>query len=53
LQTIAYKQFKLPEHSKESIWLLTNATQKSKVFTAFFCREKNTTCKIQTNEQKD
>ncbi|MEM2050981.1 MAG: hypothetical protein QXZ11_07675, partial [Thermoproteota archaeon] len=28
--TIAYKQLKLPEHSKESIWLLTNATQKSK-----------------------
>ncbi|MEM2941514.1 MAG: hypothetical protein QW304_08200, partial [Thermoproteota archaeon] len=28
--TIAYKQLKLPEHSKESIWLLTNATQLSK-----------------------
>ncbi|MEM2089446.1 MAG: hypothetical protein QXF52_12420, partial [Thermoproteota archaeon] len=28
--TIAYKQLKLPEHSKESIWLLINATQKSK-----------------------
>ncbi|MEM4228493.1 MAG: hypothetical protein QXZ66_01840 [Thermoproteota archaeon] len=28
--TIAYKQLGLPEHSKESIWLLTNATQKSK-----------------------